>query len=146
MKYTFYIIILALLSFTEIDAQIVGIRSHENKVGFVDRNGKWIITPIYSSAKWNNLQKIGIFTETGSNKYGVVNESGAVIIPCEYDKIHEGSFDEYQPYVYVSNKINGITYTGLFNKNGANIVPCSFVEVLAYKNGVTVKDIMVNMV
>ena len=141
MKYTFYIIILALLSFTEIDAQIVGIRSHKNKVGFVDRNGKWIITPIYSSAKWNNLQKIGIFTETGSNKYGVVNESGAVIIPCEYDEIHEGSFDEYQPYVYVSNKIKGITYTGLFNKNGANIVPCSFVEVLAYKNGVTVKDI-----
>lgn len=130
MKYIFYIIVLILLSFTEVDAQIVGIRSHKNKVGFVDRNGKWIITPIYSSAKWNNLQKIGIFTEDSSNKYGVVNESGLVIIPCEYDEIHEGSFYEYQPYIHVSKKINGITYTGLFNKNGTNIVPCSYIAIL----------------
>lgn len=78
------------------------------KWGFVDRKGKIAITPMFDYAF--NFSD-GIATVKMGDKYGFINSTGVLIVPCEYDKV-ESHFIEGEGKLIKGNTVY------VFNRSG----------------------------
>lgn len=89
MKRALLFTLMTLLYVANIHSQISAAKEGENgKYGFVDRNGEWIVSPIYAYAYWSNDGQYGTFEATSIiGKKGGVNKWGKVVVPCLYEDI-----------------------------------------------------------
>lgn len=105
-------------------AQIVDRKKGENeKWGFVDKKGKWVIKPIYYDTQWFPDGKYGTFNETSYDKTGMVNMYGKTIIPCVYGAIYASYIDDYNHYKVIIKDTEGLDKFGLIDVNGNEILP-----------------------
>lgn len=133
--YTFVLFFLPFLLFS----QIVGIGYGNKGVGFKDKNGAWIVKPIYEDAKWDQFTKIGVL-KNSKQKWGAVDEYGKSIIPFEYDEIVVRLSDyRVNDHIHVTQVKGGLEYTGLWDKRKGLLVPCEFESVYDYDKAITVK-------
>lgn len=117
---------------------------NSGKIGFEDVNGKMIIPYIYENIanvgygnKDSSFFSLGFAKVMQKNKWGIINDSGKVIIPCEYDHIKEFDFHssmrEESPYIEFFSKNLTIVekggYKGFMDIHGKIITPCVFQDV-----------------
>ena len=129
MRRVFYIIILALLP----------IISYAQSIADLTRKAEIEKNPlhIYSSIKnYNN----GLYIvrkdndEDGTYAYGVVNESGTVYIPVEYDRIEfTNEYGAYEDNVYKCEKKGK---WGLVSSTNGTLLPCEYSSLSNVGNGI----------
>ena len=129
MRRVFYIIILALLP----------IISHSQSIADLTRKAEIEKNPlhIYSNiGDYNN----GLYIvrkdndEEGTYAYGVVNESGTVYIPVEYDRIEfTNEYGAYEDNVYKCEKKGK---WGLVSSTNGTLLPCEYSSLSNKGNGI----------
>ena len=125
MKKVYFIIIVLLLNAINIRAQIVAAQEGSNeKWGFVDEKGKWIVEPIYSYARWSNRGYGEVYDKSVSeDACGMVDEAGKMVYPIgEYTGfyLHEGDAKEYVTLTNIRGE------DGLGTISGKVIIPCKY--------------------
>ena len=98
---------------------------HFGNYGVADNKGDIVVEPRYTNLEFlsnTNYLKAGI-----GNSYGVIDVSGKVIVPIEYDYV--GKMQEDVIVVRKGNKY------GCFNKTGEMIVPLDYEEIREYVGG-----------
>ena len=95
------------------------------KHGFINRNGEWIIQPIYDyvSGFSSGLKAVVSFNQ----KYGVINEKGDWIIQPMFDNISINGLEE-KIYVSINDK------WGIINQKGNWIIQPMFDEIKEEEN------------
>ena len=103
---------------------IVVVKSKQNRVGYVNMQGKELCKIKYTYAKGF---KNGLGMVKFNNKYGFINKEGIEVIPPKYDKIYK--FDNEFAIVRNNNK------EGFINKKGQEIVPLKYDSVWNFRDG-----------
>lgn len=86
MKRTFFILILISI-WASAQAQIVDSRHEDNShYGFVDANGQWVGPHDYDFTSWD-INYFHGYIRNSRFQYGVVDKSGKIVIPMQYDNI-----------------------------------------------------------
>lgn len=89
------------------------------KMGFIDKEGVFVISPIYDAAGLFSkvgLAPVAIGAENGGRKWGFINEYGQIVIPCEYDEVT--AFSEFGYAIVSKYNENGILETGVIDAKG----------------------------
>lgn len=97
------------------------VKTKSGTYGFIDKNKKQIVTPIYSKiGKFGIVHKNFAVIKSISDTYGLINKEGEVIVEAIYKNI--GKFDELKKgYALVESITN---HFGLINESGKEeIVP-----------------------
>ncbi len=96
----------------------------KGKWSFVDINGKYLCDFKYDEV-WNYFE--GTAVVHNENGYGVIDEDGNEIIPCQYDYIYDGSGDGSIAIAYVSMKyitvLDANQDEGVYDRNGNMVAP-----------------------
>ena len=105
------ILILSIVAVFAVDmnAQIVAAKQGDNgKYGFVDKNGNWIVNPVYGSAEWQDYYNIGNFHDFDWNVFGMVTPQGQILFKSrEYISFRRPSLTS--PFVEIyQNEKNGV--------------------------------------
>jgi len=124
-----------LLDILGMDAVVRKDKDHYNvyfkngKVGLLDKNGLWQVVPTenITSILPGNEELYGAFAD---QKYGFVNQSGKLIIPCQFDTINK--FSEGLAGI----KSNGLW--GFVNREGAIAITPQFDEVGQFRRGLAI--------
>ena len=66
----------------------------DEKIGFIDKNGKWAIEPQFIEAKAFKNGYAGVYD---GNKWGYIDTNGKVVVPYEYDDVDYFSSDGLAP-------------------------------------------------
>ncbi|MEG0930186.1 WG repeat-containing protein, partial [Algoriella sp.] len=94
----------------------LSIARKNNKLGFINKNGEWIIEPNYSNAKdFSN----GLAPVEKNGKWGYIDESGEIKIPTKYNDAELFSDNGLAPV-----KQNG--KWGFVNKQGELVIPTEY--------------------
>lgn len=110
----------------------------EDKLGYIDENGKAIIPPSfdYADAFNNGVAVVSINAENSAVKYGLINNKGEYIIEPEYNDIKnlgEGSFGLGIPididWTYAGSKY------AIANSKGEILTDFIYYEVSNFKDG-----------
>ena len=135
----------AFLCSLSVYSQIVDAQKGANgKYGFVDKNGKWVISPIYAYAYWSDSQ-YGTFKETSIiGKEGAVNKWGKVITPCLYEDIFMSYDKELGRYEVRLQKEKGDKELwGIYEeKNWKEIIPVKYEDI--WKDGTNFYEVTLN--
>lgn len=111
--------------------------------GFKSFNEEWIVQAQFDMF----LEQRGYFIVSKKDKYGVVDYSGEIIIPVEYDNVEfmpEVTFDSYASFngddnSYINTSVFFVVtkraLKGIVNKNNKQIVPIEYDAVTASNNG-----------
>lgn len=117
--------------------------------GFIDKDGKMVIPPIYYKAGEFRegiaaVQEVEIYreraygdyyrTNTRSGKWGFIDKSGKTVIPFRYETV-EG----YISYPYFLEGLALVRYNGKYgfiDKSGNEIIPCKYHSANVFKDGV----------
>lgn len=93
----------------------------------LQKDGKWIVEPIYKYAKWNSRMNIGE-VENGKGYSALVNEKGKIITPFKYTSIVEFCSDcpRFETWLRVRNG----DLEGVVDINGKEILPCIYYGIL----------------
>ena len=87
--------------------------------GYIDKSGKFILSPKYDSARPFNktgCATVGMYDETkGKIKYGVINKVGGIVVNCRYDSII------YEDDYIIG--INGLYNSDFYDYNGVPMTP-----------------------
>ena len=107
MKAFYYILLFILLTSCTNRDKIVSLVKYENKYGFIDKKGNWIIEPKFDS--------LGIFyngyaTCYRNNKMGKIDFKGNLIIDYKFDFI--GNFENGLALVIINDSVNYIDLDG----------------------------------
>ncbi len=112
-------------SFSE---SLAAVRNLElDKTGFIDTSGKLVIpfnNNYESMSSFNN----GVSAVCSNGKYGLINTSGEVVLPCIYNTIV--AFSEGIAIVEKDGKF------GFIDSTGKQIAPCIYENIRDFKNGV----------
>ena len=65
----------------------------KGRVGLINKQGEWMIEPIYSSVNYNN-HGFWIAMDTAGH-YGLLDLDGGLMLPFDFDYIHSYSYDDY---------------------------------------------------
>ena len=149
MRRIFCLVTFSLFAVVYVTAQIVDAKMGNNGMwGFVDSDGRWIVSPQYHSAKWHNDEKVGEFEgrrPKSSNEsytiHGLVNENGKIIVaPDRYFfnfRQSIGNRENNTPFYISVCTYVGWEY-GIVRDDGTWIIPCKYKSILTYntKGGV----------
>ncbi|MFC0878874.1 WG repeat-containing protein [Saccharicrinis sp. FJH2] len=107
MRAFYYILAFILLTSCTNQDKIVSLVKYENKYGFIDKKGNWIIEPTFDS--------LGIFydgyaTSYQDNKMGKIDYKGNLIIDYKFDFI--GNFENGLALVILNDSINYVDLKG----------------------------------
>jgi hypothetical protein len=107
------------------------------KAFYVDKAGNPALTlnGVFPNGSFSEgLASVYVRAEDGlSMKFGFIDKSGSVVIPCEYDGVT--TFDEGLAIISVLDE-SGIRYKfGVIDKNGANVVEPKYTKIEAFTNG-----------
>ncbi len=122
---------------TDAHSQITDAATGENgKYGFVDKKGKWVVSPIYYFTYWDKDNHYGTFNEDSLKKEGAVNKWGKVIIPCLYEHIFMLFDKELGRYGVKLQKEEGDKeLSGVYEeKNWKEIVPVEYESIYRRDN------------
>jgi hypothetical protein len=97
---------------------------HHDKVGFMDKTGRQIVSPRYDDA---GLYSEGLAAVKLGDKYGYVDRSGKMVIPLQFGEA--GPFSEGLAGVKL-----GDTY-GYVDRSGKMVIPCQFSEAASFSEG-----------
>jgi hypothetical protein len=95
--------------YIEIDKNGYAVMNKENKIGWCDTNGKYIIKPQFKAANLFNDRKIAAVSIDG-DKWGYINTTGKMIIKPMYNKVYD--FNGNLGFVKLYNKIGAINDDG----------------------------------
>lgn len=96
---------------------------YQDKWGIIDKNGKWIIDPIYESVDYKNwLKHIKV---QGENGMGLLNMRGEIVIPLMYSSINK------QKRTWIAQRESKIV---LFSEDGKQSELTGITKVLPYGN------------
>jgi hypothetical protein len=56
----------------------------DEKWGFIDRAGRWVVKPLYDQVCWTGGFRNGLCMVKLKDKYGYIDPTGAVVIPIKY--------------------------------------------------------------
>ena len=139
----------------------------DNLAGFMNRHLEWVIPPKYNGEIWCSLECDDLFqygmvvTTDTAGKYGVVDSTGRIILPCKYDwveivepnlfQIEKGDKggavnqrgDIVIPFVYKHLRYLGDHYVeakkqslyGVISTKGHEILPFVYEQIFDYDNG-----------
>lgn len=97
-----------------------------NKYGYIDRNGKIAIEPIYDMA--GNFKE-GLGVVTLNNKYGAIDTTGRVVVPIEFEYIMLFS-EGLAPF-----SINGGALWGYIDKTGKVVIEPKYEYANVFSDG-----------
>ena len=90
----------------------------KGRVGLINKQGEWMIEPIYSSINYNN-HGFWIAMDTAGH-YGLLDLDGELMLPFDFDYIYSYSYDDYiyarridhidQVYDFAGNLVNACSY------------------------------------
>ncbi|MCL1807952.1 MAG: WG repeat-containing protein [Oscillospiraceae bacterium] len=98
----------------------------DQKVGYVDKTGKYVIQPIYDAGGeyfTEGLVQVATGNWEDGYKYGYIDKTGKVVIPLKYAQAE--AFDDGLALVAEGNWDDGFKY-GFINKTGAVVVPLEY--------------------
>lgn len=98
---------------------------YNGKCGIIDRKGELVVYPKYEALE--HLDNSSYFKASNGFYHGVIDASGRIIVPIEYDYIGRMRED-----IIVARK-DGVY--GCFDKSGRNIVPFEYQEIKEYVGG-----------
>ena len=100
------------------------------KWGYVNSYGNWIIPPIYEYADnfYNDLARV-----KKNQKYGFINKNGEVVIDFKFLYVGNFLYDELAP-VQCSEKHNYLY--GYINKKGELMIPCEFQSAYEFRKNI----------
>jgi hypothetical protein len=107
MRVLYYILAFLIITACTNRNNVVSLVKYENKYGFIDKKGKWIIEPSFDS--------LGIFyngyaTSYRDNKMGKIDSKGNLIIDHQYSFI--GNFENGLALVIINDSINYVDLKG----------------------------------
>lgn len=113
------------------------------------KNGKWIISPDYEDAWWDESNRLG-YVEKNSLR-AIVNQDGKIITDFEYSlfPISGVVFQEgptLSNLIVVQKVSNGGDLQGIIDRNGKIIVPCIYTKLSPHDNELMGQGIIVNNV
>lgn len=116
MRKIFFLIIL--INSIIVNGQDYKAKEENNKYGYVNSSGKWIINPQFDYA---SDFKFGLGKVTLNSKDGLISSNGSVISPCKWN-----SLDLYrlEKTGLISVELND--KFGVIDKNGKEILPCIY--------------------
>ncbi|MBB78002.1 MAG: hypothetical protein CL844_03245 [Crocinitomicaceae bacterium] len=98
------------------------VKTINNKVGFIDKKGNWIVEPKYEAAK--NFE-YGLSRVKKNGLWGLINTSGEIIADCIYKKI--GKITEYPI------EILRFDLWGFINHDGSILVEPKYSDTRTFK-------------
>ncbi len=101
------------------------VASENNKYGFKDYGGKFVIEPKFDRAY---AFSEGLARVKMGDKYGFVNSSGDLVIPCTFEKASD--FSEGLASVSTDGK-----RFGYINEKGERVIPETYLEAKSFSNG-----------
>lgn len=102
----------------------------ENKCGFVDANGKWIVPPIYEHTYWYEDWKVGTYKTADAPEFpGLLDETGKIIF-------QPGTYTSYYVHKEFGHiEIEDVSHKkGLATMDGKIIIPCMYDEIFENKS------------
>ncbi|HSU29472.1 MAG TPA: WG repeat-containing protein [Chitinophagaceae bacterium] len=112
------------------------------KFGYMDKNEKEVIPPIYSYE--NETLKVipsfirGYVRLKKDGKYGILDKTGKVIFPFEYETL--AIYPLLSNHVSVSRKDGGNTFYGIMNMQNKVVLPTEYDEISADSNMIIIKQ------
>lgn len=104
---------------------IQGRSPDEFKAGFIDAEGRIAIDPCFEDARPFSE---GLSTVKLGGKWGAIDTTGTVIIPCAYEELGPG-FSEGKISYYSHNRL------GILTRDGAVLVPAKYLSISDFKEG-----------
>lgn len=99
----------------------------KGKYGFIDINGKEVITPKYEFAESFSE---GLAIVQINDKYGFIDKTGKEVIPIKYD--YASSFKEGLCVARIGDKV------GFIDKTGKEVIPFKYYSATNFNNGIAV--------
>lgn len=97
------------------------------KVGMLNEKGEELLPPVYDGLQYLSFSaddascyQARMIDQTGTSRYGVIDEYGQTIVPCTYDKVEPIQNGKYGIMVYQGGKM------GLYGTDGQEIMPAGF--------------------
>lgn len=93
----------------------------------IKKNGKWLVTPTYSYAIWDELNNAGGVCLKHRGKYAVVNDDGKIITDFEYDAVGNPLFSDTPQLIGVSKQTEDDKWLmGVIDRKGKVLLPCVY--------------------
>lgn len=105
------------------------------KMGIVTSDGEEIVPPIYKGIRMIYNIEVYRFVVQQDDKFGVMNEKGEWVIPCEYDAIYSNAemFScRHSKHLLVVSKDGKF---GLFTSSGVSLVPAEYELIILPHHG-----------
>ena len=97
------------------------------KVGMLNEKGEELLPPVFDGLQYLNFSaddascyQSRMIDQTGTSRYGVIDEYGRSLVPCIYDKVEPIQNGKYGIMVYQGGKM------GLYGTDGQEIMPAGF--------------------
>ena len=113
------------------DSGDLGLVLKNDKVGFIDSNGKEVIPCKYDNDTLSTFYREGYAVVVKDGKQGIINTSGEEVVPCIYDYI-DYNFDKQQ---FISASLDD--KFGFISLTGDKGIPFCFDETWSFGNSET---------
>lgn len=112
----------------------------DGKFGYIDKFGRFKITPQFSYAYPFSSDEMAIVKDYSSNKYGYIDLNGKYLINPVYDKVTSFK-NEVTGQIYELAMVSQNEKIGYINKSGEQVISCKYLDASYFDNGVAfVKD------
>ena len=91
------------------------------RIGLIDKRGDWVVAPEYVYI--DRIAKGYWKVSDSCWRYGVLNETGQIILPCEYGSVYVDN-DEKYIHARTMNHVDQI-----FDIKGNLVNPCDYAEI-----------------
>jgi hypothetical protein len=134
MRTSYYILLIVLLTSCISKEKIASLVKYEDKYGFIDKNGKWVIRPVFDSL---SIFCNGYADCYRNNKNGKIDYKGKRIIGYKYDFI--GTFENGLALVIIDDSVNYVDLKGkiksLYNFCDGKDFSCGLAPVQLVEDG-----------
>lgn len=115
------------------------------KYGFMDRDGRVVIQPMYDSVhpfSKQGISIVGLDTEGKGfpNQYGAINKTGKIVIPIKYRMVNPANKYNYDDYEFIS-VVDENFRVGVVNIFNREILPTIYYNNYNnYSNGISISE------
>ena len=102
---------------------------HKFKWGYIDKGNNMIVPNMYDDAR--RFEDCGLALVHVGEKYGLINTSGEIVVPLEYDYIELDKFSEEKPGIIHKDGL-----AGFVNTKGKVIISPQFERTFGFSEGI----------